>query len=76
MENEILKIMLSKNDWYQDKSSTAKEITSHIMDFIEWLTSQSDFEKLNYNDWYENYSVNTRKTTKKLYQYWLNHIKK
>ena len=35
MEEQILEILLSKDDWDQDKASTANEIAGHFHSFFD-----------------------------------------
>jgi hypothetical protein len=78
MENQILEIMLSKDDWDQDKSSTAKEITAHVFEFIEWLMTGCDgiFIQSHKTDALIFIgAVNEENTLNQVYSYWLNNIK-
>lgn len=54
----------------------AKEITSHIMEFIEWIRQYcyfDDYGDLMIND---NTLPEVSLPTEELYQYWLNNVKK
>ena len=83
MEEQILKIITSDGAkladngtvelWYPDEC--AKEITDHVMEFIEWLTSTcigTHPETWMFNSDKESYLF----TDYEAYNYWLTNIKK
>ena len=73
MEEQILEIIRSRRNF----SKMAEDITSHIMEFIEWAKTQCR-PALHCNKWYVYGSANDEepfKTSEELYQYWLNNVK-
>lgn len=90
MEEQILKIMTLKLQTEQSDQGypifdylseigcekSAKEITSHVMEFIEWIginyIKVSGGWILHYSDQRDRTLI---KTTEKLHQYWLTNIK-
>ena len=74
MEEKILGIISKHYQYPGGNLETAKEITTHVMEFIEWKDDNTC-----YDDIYTIYSLNTTCGTyciKTLYQYWLTNIKK
>lgn len=77
MEEQILKIIQShfyKFDKTTDEESAAKEITSHLMEFIDWCVMNIVKNR------YGRYSLIEGKecvlSLEEVYQYWLNNVKK
>ena len=70
MERQIFEI-LDRTIYYMDhdRKRTAKEITSHIMEFIEWIRNSNSLNK-KLADW-----VYDKITTGELYEYWLTNVK-
>ena len=89
MEEQILKIIKDNECGFDDGYGgtidavaddsyfdVAKEITSHIMEFIEWIKTDccfNDYGDLIIND---NRLPDVILTTEQLYEYWLKNIKK
>lgn len=80
MEEQIKKI-ISDNydpDWEElGLEKTAREITSHVMEFIHWLI---DEQEIFMGELSEKYIINDNphlkeNTLKEIYQYWLTNIK-
>jgi hypothetical protein len=72
MEETILDILLSKDDWDHDKAGTAKEITEHIMQFMGWVLQNFEVV-LFYTKYYP--SVDKPKMSiQDIYQFWLTEI--
>ena len=83
MEEQILEI-LKKRMIYPDLQDRLKmtltlmseDITSHVIEFIEWLGNNSEPRVNNYwdvlNDDYKTY---TKMPLDEVYQYWLNNVK-
>ena len=84
MEEQILKIIVKHYDIFGKEpfpmATTAKEITSHVMEFIEWLMWNDD-EKFTQGCIKDEKGLravdddNNEWTLDELYQYWLNNIK-
>ena len=58
--------------------SLAKEITSHVMEFIKWINENMSKNLIWYdpvNDTYELFDWDYEYSLNELYQYWLNNIK-
>jgi hypothetical protein len=80
MEDQILKILQSsgKKFLYED----AKEITEHIMEFIEWLTINTmratTYSPMFYLLKFPEHHADTSKELhiKEVYEYWLNNVNK
>ena len=69
MEEQIFEIIESNGNL---KTRAAREITTHVMEFIEWLSNNEDFWKYR-NVWFSNIEgfVLNETTTEQIYQYWL-----
>jgi len=83
MEEEIRNIIL-RGDWHDGNYETAKEITSHIMEFILWLDlecSISIMPTINYYCWTIDKNEPKDKEQEieysfdEIYQYWLREVK-
>jgi hypothetical protein len=84
MEEQILKIIDNRINTYlsnpdnQQKENAAKEITEHVMEFMEWVFKVEGF----FGDISEKYlfvSFNkdlSFETLEEVYQYWLKEIKR
>jgi hypothetical protein len=71
MKKQIFKI-ITKNHGHEisfseDAHNTAKEITSHVFEFIEWLLTETNYALL--------FGEISKKNTEKYYQYWFNKVK-
>lgn len=67
MEEEILKIVRESNsdiDWPRD---AAREITSHVMSFIDYLLTQTNYPLI--------FDEINEENTEKYYQYWIDNVK-
>ena len=72
MEEEILKIVRESNsdiDWHfsQYPRDAAREITSHVMEFINYLLTQTNYPLI--------FDEINEENTEKYYQYWLTNVK-
>lgn len=72
MEERIFEILTSmEND---SSRSCAKEITSHIMEFIEWLIRQKIYYYNTTTQSWETYTV-ANVSWNEVYLYWINDVK-
>ena len=73
MEEQIYNIIKSNGSF----DMSAKEITTHVMEFIEWKDNNVDFdiEDQLYMVMVETHIVEWVQL-KKVYKYWLNNVKK
>jgi hypothetical protein len=82
MEERILKIITNRINSYlsnpesQQKENAAKEITSMVMEFIEWFTGEKSPVSIMYGNQPERFATTKRDyTIKELFQYWFDNIK-
>jgi uncharacterized protein YbbC (DUF1343 family) len=75
MEESILKII--ESHYPEDIDVVAKEITSHVMEFIEWLGEHYNYGRKSWMVRYADQRIRYNwKTTEEVYQYWLKNIYK
>jgi hypothetical protein len=81
MEEKILEIIDNHTDEVDghvyDYEVVAKEITTHVFEFIEWIGESA--ERMNHLWYVYQLAVEEKDaclTTEELYQYWLKEIKK
>ena len=74
MEKDILKI-IKRNEW---SDVAAKEITSHIMEFIQWTINFRFGDNTTRYSWNENLYDGLIDTLpiEEVYQYWSKNVKK
>lgn len=61
---------------YIYKKGTASEITSHVMEFIEWFTGEKSPVAILYGNQKERFATTDKDyTIEELYQYWINNVK-
>jgi hypothetical protein len=75
MEEQILKIIESNYNYPEGATMSAKEITSHVMEFIEFIRTNCEGMDQGWNYYEKVTSIRYFGTTGKLYQYWLTHVK-
>jgi len=82
MEEQILKIIRKHDAYLTTSKDMSKEITSHIMKFIEWFKLMDEIvPATNYSNlyhWYRkegNYADMSEYSLEEVYQYWLNNVK-
>ena len=81
MEQVILEIINNKYkeieiEWcHNPAKNTAKEITAHVFEFIEWTNGACESnDKGKWLVYALNYEDDAFKTKEELYQYWINNI--
>ena len=76
MEEKILEIIKRYDEMaFSRPSECAKEITAHVMEFIEWIVENNTKEP-KWRAFLLDLLGTKSYTTEELYQYWLNNVKK
>jgi hypothetical protein len=83
MEEQILKIIISKTnltstsfEMYMDRPDVAKEITSMVMEFVEWMHDNTDDTRVENDKLWWVIPMESYNYIEDVFEYWFNNIKK